>query len=129
MIDWNKLIEMARIAAEKAYANYSRFKVGAALLTDDGKIFTGCNVENSSYGLTVCAERVAVFKAVSEGFSSFKAIVVYTKARPPARPCGACLQVVSEFGSELEICCVNPEGDKDNFKLKDLLPEGFTFKK
>ena len=129
MIDWNGLIEMAKRAAEKAYANYSRFKVGAALLTDDGKIFTGCNVENSSYGLTVCAERVAVFKAVSEGHLRFKAIVVYTEARPPARPCGACLQVLSEFGPELEICCVNAEGDKDNFTLKDLLPEGFTFKK
>lgn len=126
MIDWHKLIESAESAARNAYAVYSDFKVGAAILTDDGKIFAGCNIENSSYGLTICAERTAVFKAVSEGFRNFRAIAVCSKAIPPARPCGACLQVLSEFGSDMEILCVNSKGDRDRFKLKELFPEGFT---
>jgi cytidine deaminase len=129
MIDWDKLIKSAEAAARKAYAAYSDFKVGAALLTIDGKIFTGCNVENSSYGLTICAERVAVFKAVSEGFRDFEAIAVYSGAIPPARPCGACLQVLSEFGLHLDILCVNSNGDKDSFTLKELFPEGFSLGK
>jgi cytidine deaminase len=129
MIDWDKLIESAKDAAGKAYAVYSDFKVGAALLTVEGKIFTGCNVENSSYGLTVCAERVAVFKAVSEGFRNFEAIAVYSGGIPPARPCGACLQVLSEFGSNLDIMCINSNGEKDNFTLKELFPEGFSLEK
>ena len=129
MIDWEMMIEAAENAAKNAYAVYSDFKVGAALLTGDGKVFTGCNVENSSFGLTVCAERVAVFKAVSEGFHNFRAISVYSESSPPARPCGACLQVLSEFGSDIEVLCVNPKGEEDRFKLKELLPEGFTFKK
>jgi len=129
MIGRNKLIKSAEIAARNAYAVYSDFKVGAALLTIEGKMFTGCNVENSSYGLTVCAERVAVFKAVSEGFRNFEAIAVYSDTIPPARPCGACLQVLSEFGSDLEILCINSKGGKDKFILKELLPEGFAFKK
>lgn len=129
MIDWEKLIESAKSAARNAHAVYSDFKVGAALMTADGKVFNGCNIENSSYGLTVCAERVAVFKAVSEGFRDFNAIAIYTEAVPPARPCGACLQVLSEFGPDMEIMCVNSKDDRDKFKLKDLFPEGFTFKK
>jgi len=129
MIDWDKLIGSAESAAQNAYAVYSDFKVGAALLTSDGKIFTGCNVENSSYGLTVCAERAAVFKAVSEGIKNFKAIAVYSEAAPAARPCGACLQVLSEFVADMEILCINSKGERDVFKLKKLLPEGFKFKK
>ncbi|UCE65363.1 MAG: cytidine deaminase [Candidatus Zixiibacteriota bacterium] len=129
MIDWDELIESAESAARNAYAVYSDFKVGAAILTVEGKIFTGCNIENSSYGLTVCAERVAVFKAVSEGFRDFKALTVYSEAIPPARPCGACLQALSEFGSDIEILCGNSKGEKDRFNLRKLLPEGFTFKK
>jgi cytidine deaminase len=129
MIEWDELAKSAKEAAGNAYAGYSNFKVGAALLTDNGRIFTGCNIENSSYGLTVCAERVAVFKAVSEGYRNFKAIAIHSDAVPPARPCGACLQVLSEFGSELEILCVNANGDRDKFTLKDLFPEGFTLRK
>ena len=129
MIEWEELIEYAKDAAQNAYAVYSDFQVGAALLTGDGKIFTGCNIENSSYGLTVCAERVAVFKAVSEGFRKFKAIAAYTNTVPPSRPCGACLQVLSEFGSDMEVICANSKGDRDIFKLKDLFPEGFTLRK
>lgn len=129
MIEWERLIKDAEIAAGKAYAVYSDFKVGAALLTENGNIYTGCNVENSSYGLTVCAERVAVFKAVSEGFTDLKAIAIYSDSVPPARPCGACLQVLSEFGADLEVLCVNSGGDRDRFMLRDIFPEGFTFRK
>ena len=97
-IDMNELFSLARQAAESAYAPYSRFRVGAALITDDGTIFSGCNVENRSYGLTVCAERTAVFKAVSGGQRSFKALAISTPDSPiPVGPCGACRQVLSEF--------------------------------
>jgi len=95
------------------------------LLTADGKIFSGCNVENSSYGLTNCAERTAVFKAVSEGSTKFIALAVYTDANPPATPCGACRQVMYEFNPDLEIVCANSMGISEKFKLSDLLPEGF----
>jgi cytidine deaminase len=125
MIDWDSLVTAAKNTRENAYAKFSGFKVGAALLTTDGKIFTGCNVENSSYGLTNCAERTAVFKAVSEGYRNFKALVVFTDANPPASPCGACRQVLYEFNPELEIVCANAMGVIDKYKLSDLLPEGF----
>jgi cytidine deaminase len=125
MIDWDKLIEAARRARENAYAKFSEFKVGAALLTSDDKIITGCNVENSSYGMTMCAERTAVFKAVSEGHTEFKAIVVYSKSDQPARPCGGCRQVLYEFSPDIEIACANTDGVVDMFRLSELLPEGF----
>ena len=129
MIDWDSLIESAKEARKNAYAIYSDFRVGAALLTTDGEIFTGCNVENGSYGLTICAERTAVFKAVSEGKKEFKAILVFTDSTPPARPCGACLQVLAEFDSDIDVACVNTKGKQDNFKLTELFPEGFSLKK
>jgi cytidine deaminase len=125
MIDWDRLIVSAREAREFAYARFSNFAVGAALQTSDGAIFSGCNVENSSYGLTICAERTAVFKAISEGKRDFTALAIYTDASPPARPCGACRQVLYEFNPELEIACANSEGVIDKFLLKDLIPEGF----
>ena len=125
MIDWDALIVEAKKARENAYARFSNFKVGAALLTNDGKIFSGCNVENSSYGLTNCAERTAVFKAVSEGYTKFKAIAVYADSNPPATPCGACRQVLFEFNPDLEILCSNSMGISEKFKLSELLPEGF----
>jgi len=96
MNNYNKLYAEAVKASEKSYSPYSHFKVGSALLTSDGKIFTGCNIENSSYSLTVCAERSAIFKAVSEGIIDFEAIAVYGTENP-CTPCGACLQVMSEF--------------------------------
>ena len=113
-------------AAEKSYSPYSHFRVGAALLTEDGRVFTGCNIENASYSLTVCAERTAVFKAVSEGVTKFKAIAVagsgdgdFTK---PCPPCGACLQVLSEFcGDGLVVILSNGW-----YKLSDFLPMRFT---
>jgi cytidine deaminase len=125
MIDWDTLITAAKKTRENAYARFSNFKVGAALLASDGKIFAGCNVENSSYGLTNCAERTAVFKAVSEGSTKFIALAVYTDANPPATPCGACRQVLYEFNPDLEIVCANSMGVSEKFKLSDLLPEGF----
>lgn len=100
-MDNRDFFDMAVRAAEKSYSKYSHFRVGAALLTNDGQIFTGCNIENASYSLTVCAERTAIFKAVSSGFTDFKAIAVAGSAdcdfSKPCFPCGACLQVLSEF--------------------------------
>ena len=96
MTDYNNLYVKAVESAEKSYSPYSHFRVGSALLTTDGKIFTGCNIENSSYSLTLCAERTAIFKAVSEGISDFEAIAIYGTENP-CIPCGACLQVMSEF--------------------------------
>lgn len=128
MIDWEKLIAAARNVRENAYAKFSGFEVGAALLTEDGEIVTGCNVENSSFGLTMCAERTAAFKAVSEGYRKFVAIAIVSKAEPPARPCGACRQVLYEFNPDLEIACANSNGTVDKFNLKDLLPEGFRLR-
>jgi cytidine deaminase len=125
MIDWEKLIAAAENVRQNAYAKFSGFEVGAALLTKSGNIITGCNVENSSFSLTICAERAAVFKAVSEGHTDFKAIAVLSQSRPPARPCGACRQVLFQFNPNLEILCVNTAGDRDEFILSDLLPEGF----
>jgi cytidine deaminase len=128
MIDWEKLISAAKDVREKAYAKFSGFEVGAALLTDDGEIITGCNVENSSFGLTICAERTAIFKAVSEGHRKFVAIVVYSQSDIPARPCGACRQVLFEFNPDLEIACANTQGIVDKFILSELLPEGFRLR-
>ena len=123
-MDTKKLIDFAKKAAENAYAPYSKFKVGAALLTKDGKIFTGCNVENASYGLTMCAERVAIFKAVSEGYREFEAIAIYAEGNMPY-PCGACRQVIAEFVDKKFLFIIS-NGDKvETYTLGDLLP--FTF--
>ncbi|MFH1335657.1 MAG: cytidine deaminase [Candidatus Zixiibacteriota bacterium] len=120
-----ELIEEAKEARQKAYAPYSKFKVGAALLTKSGKVYTGANVENSAYGLTVCAERVAIFKAVNNGNKDFVKIVVAADKNPPITPCGACRQVLSEFTRDLEVVCVNLKGKVDRYSLKELLPEAF----
>jgi len=118
------LIKLALNSKEKAYAPFSNFKVGAALLTKCGKIFTGVNVENSSYGLTICAERTAAVKAVSEGCKKFEIIAIATDSDIPASPCGACRQFLWEFGNPLVIL-VNPQGVIKEFMLSELLPEGF----
>ena len=121
------LVEMARQAREGAYAPYSNFAVGAALLGRSGKVYTGCNVENASYPLTTCAERTAVVKAVSEGEREFEAIAVVTDTG--AMPCGACRQVLREFGGadgELRVIVADMEGDARAFSIAELLPEGFT---
>ncbi len=121
-----KLIDMAKKAMANAYAPYSHFKVGAALLTKNGKVFTGCNVENSSYGASMCAERVAVFKAVSEGEQEFSAIAVVTDTEDPAMPCGMCRQVLSEFATDLKVYAANLDGKVKETTLKELLPYAFT---
>ena len=122
-----ELIEQAKEARNNAYAPYSNFKVGASVLTSSGKIFKGANVENASYGLTVCAERVAVFKAVSSGEKKIKKVAVVTNSKEPSVPCGACLQVLSEFGKEVEIIWVNLKGKIKKYQLRELLPKHFKF--
>lgn len=119
------LLQAALAARNNAHAPYSEFLVGAALEDFDGRIHTGCNVENASYGLTVCAERVAVAKAVSEGARSFRRLAVAADTFPLTPPCGACRQVLSEFCEDLEILLVNPSGQTDSVRLKDLLPRAF----
>lgn len=120
-----ELIGIAKQAAEFAYAPYSEFKVGAALLTKEGRVFTGCNIENASYGATNCAERTAVFKAVSEGCTNFIKIAVIAKDGSTAYPCGVCLQVLNEFMPEGEVLLETTDGISV-FSLKELLPYGFT---
>ena len=122
------LIEQARAVREQAHAPYSNFKVGAALVTKDGRVYTGCNVENSSYGLSICAERVALFKAISEGVREFTRIVVIadTPAGMPVRPCGACRQVISDLmGGQAEVVMTNLHGDLETAQVRDLLPAPF----
>ena len=120
-----ELIEKAKRARLRAYAPYSNFKVGAALLTKSGKVYTGANVENSTFGLTVCAERIAVFKAVNKGDKDFAKIAVVADKNQPVTPCGACRQVLSEFAKDLKIVCANLKGKVDRYTLKELLPEAF----
>lgn len=122
-----ELISLAIKSRQIAYAPYSNFLVGAALLTADGSIYTGCNVENTSYGLCICAERTAICKAVSEGHQEFQAIAV--AANPFATPCGACRQFIVEFGKQIEVIAVdanNPEHVK-TWAIEDLIPENFKF--
>ena len=120
----DKLVFLAAEARKKAHAPYSNFSVGAALLARSGRIYTGSNVENASYGLSVCAERVAVFKAVSEGEREFEAIAVVTENG--VTPCGACRQVLIEFGDDIQVIVADTAGHRRAFALTDLLPEGFT---
>lgn len=120
------LLDQARIARDHAHAPYSRFAVGAALLSVDGRVFTGCNVENASYGLTICAERVAVFKAVSEGVREFRAIAVIGPGDDePCSPCGACRQVLHEFSPELRVITANGAGSSRMWTASELLPHAF----
>lgn len=116
------LLAKALACRKAAYAIYSRFAVGAALETTTGKVFTGCNVENLSYGLTICAERNAVFAAVAAGEREFVRIVIVADSREPVSPCGACRQVLAEFSAEMEVRCVNLQGDEYRARLDELLP-------
>jgi len=120
-----ELISLAKKACSNAYALYSKFNVGAALLTKNGKIFTGSNIENASYGATVCAERVAIFKAVSEGEREFESIAIYTNTDELSFPCGICRQVMIEFSKDLIIILSN-EKEKKIYTLKEILPYPFT---
>ena len=118
------LISAARGAQARAYAPYSKFRVGAALESADGTVFLGCNVENASYGLTICAERAAVFAAVSAGVTRFRRAVVVSDVDPPAAPCGACRQVLAEFGLDLPIDGIGSRTSV-RWRLSDLLPAAF----
>jgi cytidine deaminase len=123
--DRRSLIEAARRARLNAVAHFSNFKVGAALETTDGTVITGCNVENATYGLTICAERVAMFKALSEGHRTFSRVAIVADTDDPTPPCGACRQILWEFGGDLEIVLANLTQEKGVHRLKDLLPLPF----
>ena len=110
---------------DRAYCPYSHFPVGAALECSDGTVFTGCNIENAAYGLTICAERTAIFKAISEGHRDFKRIVIAGKSEDYCVPCGSCRQVMQEFAPQMEVICLNGKGEAKHFALKELLPYGF----
>ena len=128
MTEHDRLIRAAAFARENAHPPYSGFKVGAALEDSGGRIHTGCNIENASYGLTVCAERVAVWKAMSEGARTFRRIAVVTAAAKLTTPCGACRQLLWEFCGNIEVILANLQGDVRVIPLQDLLPEAFDDK-
>jgi cytidine deaminase len=119
------LVAAARSAREFAHADFSSFKVGAALETNDGTVVTGCNIENATYGLTVCAERVAMFKALSEGHRTFRRIVVVADTEAPTPPCGACRQILWEFGGDLEVILANLTHETGRHSLSSLFPLPF----
>ncbi|MGA2196543.1 MAG: cytidine deaminase [Bryobacteraceae bacterium] len=121
----DSLIEAALAARANAFAPYSKFKVGAAIEDSDGRIHTGCNVENATYGLTVCAERVAIFKAISEGVRKFRRVAVAADTDALTPPCGACRQILWEFCGDVDIILVNPRGQTETYRLKELFPKPF----
>jgi len=124
MESFAELVDLAREARDKAYAPYSGFAVGAALLAKSGRIYSGCNVENASYGLSICAERVAIFKAVCAGEQQFEALAVASETL--ATPCGACRQVLAEFGLDIQVIVAGLEEEREVYTVGDLLPVSFT---
>lgn len=125
MVDEKELINAAIEASKKAYAPYSNFHVGAALLTKSGKIFQGCNVENASFGATNCAERTAIFSAVVNGETKFEKLVIYVDRKEFTPPCGICRQVISEFSHDIEILLANNCGEVKRTNIRELLPLSF----
>jgi cytidine deaminase len=123
-----ELIEAATRVRENSYAPFSDFRVGAALETDDGEIIAGCNVESASYGLTVCAERVAIWKAISEGKRKIKHIAVVADTEDLTPPCGVCRQIIWEFGGDIPVVLANLKGKVETVQMKDLLPRAFDTK-
>ena len=119
------LLEAALASRQRAHAPYSKFLVGAAIEDGEGRIHTGCNIENATYGLTICAERVAVFKAISEGARTFRRVAVAAGTEVLTPPCGACRQILWEFCGDIEITLVNPAGKSETMRLKDLFPRAF----
>ncbi|TDL34508.1 cytidine deaminase [Jeotgalibacillus sp. S-D1] len=121
-----QLMEEAKIAREKAYVPYSKFKVGAALLTEDGRVHHGCNIENAAYSMCNCAERTALFKAYAEGDTKFKAIAVVADTNRPVPPCGACRQVIAELCDQsMMVYLTNLKGDVQELTVAELLPDAF----
>ena len=125
MPEFDSLITIAKQARENAHAKFSNFKVGAGLRTNSGKIYGGCNVENATYGLTVCAERVAIFKAISEGERKFNAIAVVTDTESLTPPCGACRQLIWEFCGDVPVVMSNLRGKVEVVRMRDLFPKPF----
>ena len=124
----SELIDAAKAVRENAYAPFSEFRVGAALETDDGEVITGCNVESASYGLTVCAERVAIWKAISQGKRKIKHIAVVADTEELTPPCGVCRQIIWEFGGDIPVILSNLKGKTEIVQMKDLLPRAFDTK-
>ena len=121
----DELLTAARAARENACADFSHFAVGAALETEEGAVVTGCNIENATYGLTMCAERVALFKALSEGHRSFRRLVIVATPDAPTPPCGACRQLLWEFAGDVEVVLANLEGETSRYRMRELLPAPF----
>ncbi len=121
------LIEEAAAARENASAAFSKFKVGAALRTKDGKVYRGCNIENASYGLTVCAERVALLSAIAAGDRQFSAVAVVTQSDEPSTPCGPCRQLMWEYCGDIDVTLANLTGKRTEYKLSELFPHPFEF--
>jgi cytidine deaminase len=124
---WQTLADAAKAACRNAYSAYSGFPVGAAVLTDRGMVASGCNVENASFGLTVCAERAAVFRAIGDGATAIVALALYTPTAEPVTPCGACRQVLAEFADDIAIRCFCDRPAVASFTLRELLPASFAF--
>ncbi len=123
----DQLIQHAKDIRKRAYTPYSKFPVGAALLTEDGTLYTGCNIENAAYPVTCCAERVAIFKAISDGHTQFKVLAVAADTKRPVPPCGSCRQVMSEFFEpEMMIHTANLEGETKSLAMAELLPFSFS---
>lgn len=127
-LDWTELVETARAAQSKAYAPYSNFHVGCSLVGKSGTVYQGCNVENSSYGMTMCAERGAISTAVVSGEREFTHLLLVTDAESPESPCGACRQVLNELAPDLEILSLGADGSEQRWTMADLLPAPFDFK-
>jgi cytidine deaminase len=125
MTDYDHLLTIAKQSRENAHAPYSNFRVGAALRATSGRVFGGCNVENATYGLTVCAERIAIFKAVSEGERGFDAIAVVTDTDTLTSPCGACRQLLWEFCGDIPVILSNLKGKTETIQMRDLFPKPF----
>ena len=123
-----ELVTAAKKARQNSYAPYSDFRVGAAIEMEDGEIYTGCNVESASYGLTVCAERVAIWKAISEGRHNVKNIAVVADTKDLTPPCGVCRQIIWEFGGNVPVTLANLNGGRETVEMKDLLPRAFDTK-
>lgn len=123
----DELIETAKMARKRAYVPYSKFAVGAALLTTDGKVYHGCNIENAAYSMCNCAERTALFKAYSEGDQDYEMLVVIADTKKPVPPCGACRQVISELcPKDMRIILTNLQGDRKEYTVEELLPGAFS---